>query len=153
MNSCKLAFKLFILIGIIPIAFTLMLYSFQETERENIIPRSVEGEGYFTNAVQLLIDGQSPPEGSAWNSDHNIYWQRTDTHFILDLGGEFNLSGILLQVDGNDDYNLDYSMDGIDYIPLLQIRENHGEIVSGMDTMSTVPGDPHFLRGPRKITM
>jgi hypothetical protein len=144
-NNRKLAFKIFILIAIFTVAFTLILYSFQESERENIIPRSVEGEGYFTNAVQLLIDGQSPPEGSVWNSDHNIFWQRTDTYFILDLGGEFTVSGLLLQVDANDGYNIDYSLDGIDYIPLVQIRENHGDIASGMDTMSTIPGDPHFV--------
>jgi len=144
-NNHRLAYKIFILIGIIPLVFTLILFSFQESERENIKPRSVEGEGIFINTVRLLIDGQSPPEGSAWNSDHNIYWQRTDTYFILDLGGDFTISGILLQIDANDDYNIDYSSNGIDYIPLVQIRENHGEIVSGMDTMSTIPGDPHFV--------
>lgn len=130
-----------------PLVFTLILFSFQETEQEIIIPRSVEGEGFFTNTVRLLIDGQSPPEGSAWNSEHNIYWERSDTHFILDLGGEFIVTGLLLQVDGNDGYNVDYSLDGSDYIPLVQIRENHGDVASGMDTISTIPGDPHFVDG------
>lgn len=145
MNKYRLVYKIFILIGIIPLAFTLILFSSQESEREIIAPRSVEGEGIFTNSVRLLIDGQSPPEGSAWNSEHNIYWNRTDTYFILDLGGDFTVSGLLVQVDGNDDYNIDYSLDGTDYVPLIQIRENHGDIASGMDTMSTVPGDPHFV--------
>jgi hypothetical protein len=144
-NNRRLAYKIFILIGIISLAFSLILFSLQESDREIIIPRSVEGEGVFINTVRLLIDGQSPPEGSAWNSGHNIHWQETDTYFILDLGGDFTVSGLLLQVDANDDYNVDYSLDGIDYIPLVQIRENHGDIASGMDTMSTVPGDPHFV--------
>jgi hypothetical protein len=144
-NIRRLAYKIFVLIGIIPFAFTLILFSLQEDVRENIMPRSVEGEGFYTNTVRLLIDGQSPPEGSPWNSDHNIYWQRTDVYFILDLGGDFTVSGLLCQVDANDDYNIDYSLDGIDYIPLVQIRENHGDIASGMDTISTIPGDPHFV--------
>jgi hypothetical protein len=145
LNNHRLALKVFILIGIIPLVFTLILFAFQQNESEIITPRSVEGEGVYTNSVRLLIDGQSPPEGSAWNSEHNIFWQQTDTYFVLDLGGNFTVSGLLLQVDGNDDYNIDYSMDGIDYVPLVQIRENHGDIASGMDTISTVPGDPHFV--------
>ena len=144
MKNRGLPYKTLVWIGVLPLVFTLFLFSFQEGEREIIVPRSVEGEGFFTNTVRLLIDGQSPPEGSAWNSDHNIYWERPDTYFILDLGGEFVISGVLLQVDGNDDYIIDYSLDGMDYIPLVQIRENHGDIDSGMDTISTIPGDPHF---------
>jgi hypothetical protein len=145
MNNQRMAYRILALIGIIPLAFTLTLFSTQEGEQKIIIPRSVEGEGVFVNNVRLLIDGQSPSEGSAWNSDHNIYWEQSDTHFIVDLGGEFIVSGLLLQVDGNDDYNIDYSTDGLDYLPLVQIRENHGDIASGMDTMSTIPGDPHFV--------
>jgi len=141
----KRTHKLLILIGIISLTFAPILYSFQETEHEIISPRSVEGEGVYTNTVRLLIDGQSPPEGSDWNSEHNIHWQDTDTRFILDLGGEFTISLLLIQVDGNDDYIIDSSLDGIDYIPLIRIRENLGDIASGMDTMSTIPGSPHFV--------
>lgn len=144
-NNHRLAYKILIQFVIIPLAFTLFLCSSQNSELEAIIPRSVEGDGVFTNSVRLLIDGQSPPEGSAWDSVHNIYWKRSDTYFLLDLGGEFTVSGILLQVDGNDDYNIDTSLDGIDYLTLVQIREDHGDIAEGMDTMSTVPGDPHFV--------
>jgi hypothetical protein len=144
-NNRRRAYKTCLGIGIILLVFTLILFSVQDNEREIIIPRSVEGEGIFINNVRLLIDGQSPPEGSPWNSDHNIYWEQADSYFILDLGGSFIVSGFLLQVDADDDYYIDTSEDGIDYIPLFQIRENHGNIASGMDTMSTIPGDPHFV--------
>jgi hypothetical protein len=146
-NNKREILRIIFLIGIIPLAIALLGFSFQEEESEIISPRSVEGEGVFTNTVRLLIDGQSPPEGSDWNSEHNIYWQQTDTQFILDLGGEFTVSGLLLQVDGNDDYIVDYSLDGIDYIPLIRIREDHGNMASGMDTMSTIPESPHFVAG------
>jgi len=144
-NNHRQAFNSFIWALIFVSVFTLGGFSFQEVESEVIKPRSVEGEGFYTNSIQILIDGQSPPEGSAWNSEHNIYWQRTDTYFILDLGGVFDVTGLLFQVDGNDDYNIDASLDGVDYISIVQIRENHGDVASGMDTMSTVPGDPHFV--------
>jgi hypothetical protein len=144
-NSHKLAYKTFVFIGILILASNLNPFSLQEDQQEIITPRSIEGEGFFNNTVRLLIDGQSPPEGSAWNSDHNIYWERTDTSFIVDLGGEFIVTGLLLQVDGNDNYNIDYSLDGLDYLPLIQILEDYGEIASGMDTMSTIPEDPHFV--------
>ncbi len=145
MKNQRLAYKLFVLIGFLPLVFTLILFSAQEGEQEMIIPRSVEGEGVFINSVRLLIDGQSPPEGTAWNSNHNVYWEQPDTYFIIDLGGEFFVNGVLLQVDGNDNYRIDYSLDGLDYVPLFQIREDHGNIASGMDTISTLPGDPHFV--------
>lgn len=117
----------------------------QEEEAEIIRPRSVEGEGIFNNNVKLLIDGQSPAEGSPWDSPHSIYWENTDTYFMLDLGGIFQITGLLIQVDGNDDYNIDYSEDGLEYIPLIQILEGHGDIASGMDTVSTVFTDPHYV--------
>lgn len=145
MNNHRLAFKTFIWAGIFITVFSLGGLSFQEDTNEMIRPRSVEGDGAYTNSIRILIDGQSPPEGSDWNSDHNIYWQRTDTNFILDLGGVFDVTGLLLQVDGNDDYNIDYSSDGVDYIPLVRIGADHGDIASGMDTMSTIPGNPHFV--------
>jgi hypothetical protein len=117
----------------------------QDEESEIILPRSVQGEGIYNNEVKILIDGQSPAEGSPWDSPNSIYWENTETFFLLDLGGVFQVTGILIQVDGNDDYNIDYSSDGIEYIPLIQISEAHGNVASGMDTMSTVVTDPNYL--------
>ncbi|MFC2165563.1 discoidin domain-containing protein [Acidobacteriota bacterium] len=117
----------------------------QDEEPDIVLPRSVEGEGIYNNDVKILIDGQSPAEGSPWDSPHNIYWENTDAFFLLDLGGVFQITGLLIQVDGNDVYNIEYSEDGTGYIPLIQIVEAHGNIASGMDTMSTVLSDPHYV--------
>lgn len=144
-NNHRLAYKILILTAVFALSFNPVTLAYQQSELKTITARSVEGEGIFTNSVQLLIDGQSPPEGSPWNSENNIYWEQTDAYFLLDLGGEFLVSGLLVQVDGNDDYNIDTSLDGIDYIPLVQIRGDQGDIASGMDTISTVPGDPNFV--------
>jgi hypothetical protein len=117
----------------------------QDEEAEIILPRSVQGEGIYNNEVKALIDGQSPAEGSPWDSPNSIYWENTEAFFLLDLGGVFRVTGLLIQVDGNDDYNIDYSLDGIEYISLIQISESHGTVASGMDTMSTVSSDPNYV--------
>lgn len=117
----------------------------QDEEADIILPRSVQGEGIYNNEVKILIDGQSPAEGSPWDSPNNIYWANTDVFFTLDLGGVFQVTGLLVQVDGNDDYSIDYSLDGIEYIPLIQITEAQGNVASGMDTISTLSTDPNYI--------
>jgi hypothetical protein len=116
-----------------------------EEEADIILPRSVQGDGIYSNEVKILIDGQSPPEGSPWDSPNSIYWENTEAFFQLDLGGVFQVTGLLIQVDGNDNYTIDYSEDGLEYIPLIQVSEAHGNIASGLDTMSTVSTDPNFV--------
>lgn len=128
------------------LVYTLLpLLNAQEEDVEVISPRSVVGEGIYNNNVKILIDGQSPAEGSPWDSPHSIFWENTDTFFVLDLGGVFQITGILIQVDGNDNYNIDYSEDGTEYRPLIQILEAHGNIASGLDTISNVVSNPHYV--------
>jgi len=131
---------------IIFLAFTLFpSLTAQDEESDIILPRSVQGDGIYNNNVKILIDGQSPAEGSPWDSPHSIYWENTDAYFLLDFGGVFQITGLLIQVDGNDDYNIDYSEDETEYIPLIQILEAHGSIASGLDTLSTVLTDPQYV--------
>jgi len=120
------------------IIIVLVLNSYQEEESELIRPRAVEGEGIYNNRIQLLLDGQMPAEGTEWNGNNCVYWENTETFFVFDLGGVFEITGILLQVDCDDDYQIDYSLDGEEYLPLLTVSASHGEVESGMDTMSTI---------------
>ena len=133
----------------IPIIFLILTLfpslSAQDEEADVILPRSVQGDGIFKNEVKILIDGQSPAEGSAWDSPNSVHWEDTDTFFLLDFGGIFQVTGFLIQVDGNDNYSIDYSLDGEEYFPLIQISEGYGNIASGMDTMSTVSTDPNYV--------
>jgi hypothetical protein len=130
----------FFIIAFSIISFVMVLNSYQESEL--IRPRAVEGEGIYQNRIQLLIDGQMPAEGSEWNGDFCVHWEYLKTYFVFDLGGIFQVNAILLQVDGDDDYQIDYSLNGEEYFPLLTISAGSGEVESGMDTLSTVIDDP-----------
>ena len=55
------------------------------------------------------------------------------------------MTGIIVQVDNNDAYQIDFSLDGGEYFPLFEIMMDDGEIESGMDTMSSIPNDPEFV--------
>lgn len=142
MKKSHLVFQAFFIIAFPLIIFALALNSYQEGENKLIRPRSVEGEGIYKNRIQLLIDGQMPAEGSAWNGDFCVHWEYKETYFVFDLGGIFQVGGILLQVDCDDDYQIDYSLDGEQYSALLTISASDGEVATGMDTMSTVLNDP-----------
>lgn len=137
----------FFIVAFSLIIFTQSLNSYQETEGELIRPRAVEGEGIYNNRIQMLVDGQMPAEGSEWDGELCVHWENTETFFVFDLGGVFQVNGILLQVDSDDDYQIDYSLNGEEYFPLLAIGVGDGEVESGMDTMSTVIDDPENVPG------
>lgn len=124
-----------------------------ESQDEDYIlinPRSVQGDGIYENSLQLLIDGRFVDEQSVWNNEQCVFWQDRDTYFIIDLGAEFIIVDILVQVDDNDDYQVEYSLDGDQYTPLFVFYEGYGETGSGMDTMSSNPGDPHYASLPER---
>ncbi|MBN1222873.1 MAG: discoidin domain-containing protein [Candidatus Aminicenantes bacterium] len=145
MRKTQTVFRLIFFIFVLAFLFFSALEAYQDRESESIQPRSILGDGIYNNDVRLLIDGKSPPEGSPWNTENGIFWNDTDAFFVVDLGGLFEITGILVQVDGNDDYGIDYSEDGNAYFPLVRIRGAFGGSESGMKTLSTVNGDQHYI--------
>jgi hypothetical protein len=133
---------------VILFCLTLTAKEFQDEDYILINPRSVLGEGIYENNLQLLIDGRFVDEGTPWNNDASVYWQDQDTTFIVDLGAEYVIVDVLVQVDDNDDYQIAYSLDGVRFTPLLVFYEGYGETESGMDTMSSNPGDPNYASVP-----
>jgi hypothetical protein len=117
----------------------------EETESEPIQPAGIEGFGEFSNDAGLIIDGETPPQGGDWNGTRCVYWEDPDTYFIIDLGGRYSVSGIVIQVDHDDYYRVEYSLDNIDYITLFEITDEMGEITAGMDTISTIPDTPEYI--------
>ncbi len=106
---------------------------------------SVKGFGEYGNNVRVLIDRVMPPEETEYMDLACVYWHTAETYFIIDMGEVIRIEGITLQVDNNDDYSLDVSIDGKNYTPLLFISSDWGEMGFGMETISTVKGDPEYV--------
>ena len=125
-------------------------WGFASGDRESgdndlIQPQTVQGSGNFSNNAGLMIDGQIPPEGSKENSEACVFWDNPDTVFTIDLGDVYQLSGVLIQADGNDSYRIDYSLNGRDYFALCEIRQDMGEIETGMETICTLPDHEEYI--------
>lgn len=124
------------------------LLSWQEDQDELIQARSIEGDGIYNNSVRLIIDGSFADEASPWNGERCVNWEDDTAVFILDLGKEFLITGILLQADDNDDYRLAYSADGIEFTDYFTFYAGYSESDKGMDSMSTDPESPFYTIMP-----
>lgn len=106
---------------------------------------SATAEGGEVNGVTtLILDGRLPDEGEPWNSDRCVWWEQTGVSLLIDLKQPKLVRDIHLQVDNNDRYDVDYSLDGIRFRNLFHILEDHGEISDGMDTLSSEEGNPEY---------
>lgn len=139
------------------------------TDQQQILltPASVTSSGTrdseYTNDLALLADGNVPPEGSAWNDDRNVYWSGQEVggyggvgelsaaaigpeglSFDIDLGDIQRVADLVLSVDSNDDYAVDYSTDGENWTRLLDIQDWYGDADWGMQSFSTWDGSPEY---------
>ncbi|MCG7853628.1 MAG: hypothetical protein MIO92_14000 [Methanosarcinaceae archaeon] len=112
---------------------------------EPIKALSVKGFGEYGNNAGVLIDRAIPPEETEYTDPACVYWHTAGTYFIIDLGSVVQIEGITIQVDNNDDYSLEVSEDGKKYSPLLFISSDWGEMGFGMETISTVKGNPEYI--------
>ena len=110
---------------------------------------SASGTGSYNNSPDpLLINHVIPSEGSYWKSDTNVWWQGTGPQFTIDLGSTFLVEDVVVSVDNNDDYEVDYSLDNTTWTKLFFIDKTYGEIPvspGGMDTMSTDSADTEYV--------
>ena len=116
-----------------------------------IIPTSISSQGTFNNSANLLIDGNVPTEFSTWTNATNAWWTNQlgtgGVVFTIDYGQDYQIQDILVSVDNNDAYRVDFSIDNIAFSNLLQIDIGDGEINGGMDTMSSDDTNPEFVAG------
>jgi hypothetical protein len=132
------------------LALALSTWGIGQTNAQVIAPISVTGSGSYTNAPSLITDNVIPAEGSIWTGATNVFWTGNGfaaANFTIDYGQIYNLVDLVLSLDNNDTYNIEYSTNNTTWTPLLIVSSGFGEIGSGMDTFSTVNGDPEYVAG------
>ncbi len=106
---------------------------------------SASGTGTYHHSADLLIDGTIPAEKTGWTNSTNVWWHGTTPTFTIDLGSLCTVEDVLLQVDNNDYYNVEYSTNGSSWNNLFSINSGFGEVGWGMDTMSTDSSNPEYI--------
>lgn len=91
-------------------------------------------------------DGLVPRQGEEWTTE-TAWWTDAAAHVKIDLGEVVDITGLTVSVDNNDDYKVMASLDGESWTRILRVRAADGEIGWGMDTISTLKGDPERVRG------
>lgn len=107
----------------------------------------VTGSGTYNNSTGLVVDNNIPAEWTAWTAPTNVWWYGLAPNLVIDLQQAYTIDDVILQVDNNDYYKVDYSLDNSSWNNLFYIRAADGEVGWGMDTMSTVSGDPEYISG------
>ncbi len=115
----------------------LWVCSYSIAQGAPIAAAGVSGSGSFNNSPDVLIDGVMAGEGTVWSASTSVWWLGISPSFVIDLGGVYTLQDLLVQVDNNDAYLFEYSMDNSAWSDLFSIQVGYGEVSWGMDTMST----------------
>lgn len=97
---------------------------------------SIAHEGAFNGDLQLVGDGYFPTQANKWDID-TLWWQSLATSFTIDFGSVLRIEDMLLSVDNNDDYLIEYLKGDNNWGRLFAIGRNLGEVTWGMDTMSS----------------
>ncbi|HNR38695.1 MAG TPA: discoidin domain-containing protein [Acidobacteriota bacterium] len=105
---------------------------------------AVKGHGAFNNKPTLLVDDKIVEEGTAWTDDQTVHWSDPGVYFIIDYGKIRPIFDVMIQVDNNDDYIVDYSVDGTAYTRLFAISSDDGNVAHGMDTMISLDSHPAY---------
>lgn len=105
---------------------------------------SVKGHGTFNNKPSLLVNDKVVEEGTAWTDDQTVHWSDPGVYFIIDYGKIRPIFDVMIQVDNNDDYIVDYSVDGKTYSRLFAISSDDGNVTFGMDTMISLDAHPAY---------
>jgi len=108
-------------------------------------PVAIRGEGDFFHPAEIIIDGRIPPEGSDTGSEMSVFWEDTAAFFVIDLGEIVNVSGIIIQVDCDDSYRIEYSSDDQDYFTLTEISRTDGDVITGLDSLSSLPQNAEYV--------
>ena len=116
---------------------------------ESKISTIAEGNA-IKNGAALIVDGVIPVEGSDWDgATTSAYWSGNGKSKVItfDFGQTYELHDLVLSVDNNDNYLVEISVDlkQDSWSELIFVPWYRGEQWSGMETISTVAGDPEYV--------
>lgn len=95
---------------------------------------NVTGSGSYYNSPLLIADSVIPNEGTDWTASTNVYWYGTSPFFTMDFGADYSVDSMLVQVDNNDSYKIQYSLNNSTWNDLFVINAGAGNVSWGMDT-------------------
>jgi hypothetical protein len=131
------------LIVVLCFAFSAVAVSAADPET---VKTKIGANGSFNHNYDLLIDGNVVYQDSPWDGEPCVYWTDLATEFVLDLGKETEITELLVEIDHNDTYLIQTSMNGIDYQTLMTIKPEYGEAFAGMDIMSSNAAHPDYIK-------
>jgi len=125
--------------------YSLILFTSSASAATLLAPSLIGSTGAI-NYTEKAADSVFPSEGGFWKTN-TAYWSGTTPSLTISFSEIFEIEDILVSVDNNDSYQIDYSTDGSSWASLLNIRSNYGEVWSGMDTMSSLSGHSEYISG------
>lgn len=143
MKNLFIVFYTFLLLGA-SVNVTATQITFTDVSYEGTIYEKVGYDGsQITDSgnLTLLTDGVIPNENAFWMTNTVIFYgTKTAVHdqeyFTFDMGDMYDLADIILSVDNNDTYHIEYLV-GSAWTNLFTISKNSGTAYTGMDTFST----------------
>jgi len=98
---------------------------------------SISTSGFISN-TDTITDGSLLDEidYQAMSYNDSAWWIGSKS-ITMDFGSSFMLQEVLIQVDTEDSYQVDYSIDNINWSTLFTVNPTDGDLTKGMDTMSS----------------
>jgi len=104
---------------------------------------NVSGTGKYFQGNELgklsnLTDGSVPREWQDWQKG-TTYFGRGGAQevFTFDMGKLYDVKDVMVSLDNNDTYRIEYSVDNSSWSSLFTVSKSYGEVGWGMDTFST----------------
>lgn len=109
----------------------------------SLTPTGISFSGGSFYGTSYIADGHVPSEGTQWQTT-TTWWSGTSPVITFDYGSLFNIEDILVSVDNNDSYNVQWSTNASSWTHLFQIPGSAGDISWGVDTMTSFSG-PEYV--------
>lgn len=120
----------------------------QSIEYEQVTPKKVEGKGKFFNSAYQMMDGVAVPDATPNTDPRNVRWTDVQTFFVFELGPQpRRITDLIISCDYDDEYLLEFSLDKKTWKKFAVIKPEHGNVRSGMKTLSSRKGDENFIDG------